>query len=348
MNCSPTNVKTRSPFQHAAPIIGAAGYHVIPVLPKEKAPGEFVGYWRPMTGWSRYCDERPTLDQVTRWYHNSPGANVGICLGTPAGDGLVVFALDFDPTPEGADAFDKIMRQAPRSNFTKAGAKGETRLYRVSHETLSHIGCNKVQLGELGAIDILAHGRQTVAPVSWHPAGVRYRLLNQTEPAPGMPRTWHIPDVEDLPIFDSDDWDKLREAWDGLDGVQATFPKRARQAGPAGCGSAWSEANSAALDDLDAWVPALSLYGCKKKGGCYKAVAHWRPSSTGKSLDQREAHLSISPLGIRDFGADQSYSAVDLVMAAMEKTNSGALHWLQERLGTIRSTMSFNPSGVQL
>jgi hypothetical protein len=49
---------------------------------------------------------------------------------------------------------------------------------------------------------------------------------------------------------------------------------------------------SKALANLDAWVPLLDLYNCRRKHGGYEAVATWRPSSSGRAMATRDIRRS--------------------------------------------------------
>jgi hypothetical protein len=336
----------QSPFQHAAQALWDDGYHVIPVMPWSsedkdgrglgKAPGERIGgRWQLMKDWTRFCGVRPTQDELNEWVARGSGGNLGVCLGAPAGDGLVIFGIDFDPIYDG-DLSD-VMGQCPTSTLTKIGRKGATRLFRASPETLALIGgSQRFALGELGGIDVLAHGRQTLMPWSKHPAGMLYTYA---EP-PRDDGLYHIPAANELPVFDEDHWSKFREALELVPGFEAIVRKPKGGAGPASAfngaeDSVWRVVNEWALNRLDMWVPALELFGVKEnKGeGAFQAVAHWRQSGKGKALRDRGANLSIHPQGIKDFGTGDTYSAVDLVMRARGVKNGEALGWLEEQLG---------------
>jgi hypothetical protein len=91
--------------------------------------------------------------------------------------------------------------------------------------------------------------------------------------------------------------------------------------------------NDAALANLRTWVPALPLYRCRKTARGYEAVPVWRPSSTGRPADQRSCNLKIVPTGIRDFGVDQGYTPLDLVMRALDCDLDQAFKFLADRLG---------------
>jgi hypothetical protein len=98
------------------------------------------------------------------------------------------------------------------------------------------------------------------------------------------------------------------------------------------CGSGpWRRVNDIAIANLDKWIPQLNLYNCKReRDGSYKAVATWRPSNTGRPIEQRKRNLSISGRGIKDFGDDRGYSPIDLVMAARSCEFWDAHDWLEQ------------------
>ena len=80
-------------------------------------------------------------------------------------------------------------------------------------------------------------------------------------------------------------------------------------------------------------MPALMLYRCRRTQKGYEAVPTWRPSTTGRELGKRHRNLKIVMDGIRDFGADQGYTPLDLVMAACGCDLDTAFRFLSERLG---------------
>ena len=75
------------------------------------------------------------------------------------------------------------------------------------------------------------------------------------------------------------------------------------------------------------------LYRCRRTQKGYEAVPTWRPSTTGRELEKRHLNLKIVPEGIRDFGADQGYTPLNLVMAACDCDLDTAFRFLSERLG---------------
>ena len=110
-------------------------------------------------------------------------------------------------------------------------------------------------------------------------------------------------------------------------------PSAAEPIGDGDDDSPHRQLNNAALANLDAWVPALSSTAAGRRRSGYEAVPIWRPSTTGREPGKRHRNLKIVPEGIRDFGADQGYTPLDLVMAACGCDLDTAFRFLSERLG---------------
>jgi hypothetical protein len=80
-------------------------------------------------------------------------------------------------------------------------------------------------------------------------------------------------------------------------------------------------------------VPALDLFRCRRTSQGFEAVAKWRPSTEGRKNEDRRRNLKIASNGIKDFGVDQGYTAIDLVMAALGCDLETAFVFLDGRLG---------------
>ncbi len=66
-----------------------AGFSVIPVTPRQKAPILYA--------WEKYSTTRSTKEEIERWWKGAPNANVGIALGPANGtDGRYLFVVDQD------------------------------------------------------------------------------------------------------------------------------------------------------------------------------------------------------------------------------------------------------------
>jgi len=321
-----------SPFSASASDLQALGYSVLPLIPADwsshagrgKCPGEYrSGGWQGMSKWQRFRDTTPSAFELGLWA-KAPGANIGLLMGTVARKDLHVVVLDFDA--QDADVLDTLLRSAPASPMVKRGAKGESRFYLAPKtlKTASYDGPDGRLLDRLTGFDT----RQTVVPPSIHPET-------------GKPYVWLAGPVraDELPVLTDDDMTALEEALEvcgwSRERVSAGKDRAPR---PPRCGELdpddiWSETKSAALANLPAWVPALDLYGCRPARGGFEAVATWRASSTGQAIPDRKRNLSIQRDGIKDFGTNQTYSAIDLVMAARDCEQAEATDWLRERLG---------------
>ena len=350
-----------SPLQSAAENLLSLGYRIVPIMPRQKAPGEFVGgRWKAMDGWPRYKSTAPTKWELGMW-GKWPDANIGVVLGSPVGDGLVVIAIDLDLRDP--DELRAVMGQLPPTPMSKAGAKGETLFFRASPEFKSR--AFKRPTGEIdektgrpkteGIADLLTGNatKQTVVPPSRHPDGFDYRWLRGPVAA------------RDLPIFGPGAMERFEEAlralgWEASGASSAPAGLvRARQATSApastqGSGSTdetvFSELNRRALNNLAAWVPELGLFNCRPARGGFEAVATWRSSSTGRPDSERKRNLSIQSSGIKDFGTETTYSPIDLVMNANGGGFGDAYQWLSMILDPVDETgvvITFDPTKRQ-
>lgn len=320
-----------TPFAAAAPALSALGFTPIPLIPHDcgthagrgKAPGECRGgHWSGMSKWQRFRDTTPSAFELGLW-SKAPGANIGLMMGTVARKDLHVVVLDFDATDP--DALDTLLRAAPASPMVKRGQKGQSRFYLAPKtlKTASYDGPEGRLLDRLTGFD----ARQTVVPPSIHPATLQ-------------PYVWLAGPVraDELPVLTEEDVEALEEAletcgWERGGRQRKENPRRQSVSGEIDPDDIWSETKSTALSHLDAWVPALDLYNLRPARGGYECVATWRASSTGKPIPERKRNLSIQRDGIKDFGTNDTYSAIDLVMAVRECEQAEATDWLRVRLG---------------
>lgn len=339
-----------SPFAQAAPHLSALGWAPIPIVPPSvtriksagKAPGSLVaGHWQAMAGWSKFRDCPPTTFQMSLWMQ-WPEAGCGVLLGTPAGvsaDGerLVLIGIDID---QDGDALDTLLRCLPATPTAKAGRVGETRFFRASEKITSR-SYDRVPTHESGGgrlVDLLASGRQSVVPASYHPKT-------------GTPYVWigEPVEVQSLPIFTESDLEVLEEnlellGWERPDisARPAASERMPRAHGDYGSDE-WAETNGEALARLSEWFPLLNLPKTRQtRSGTWTAVPTWRASNSDRPLDLRKANLSASsgagsvPAGIRDWGAsgtDASLTAIDLVQRALDLSAGETKDWLRETLG---------------
>jgi hypothetical protein len=242
-------------------------------------------------------------------------------LGPQAGvNGLHLIAVDIDTdVPEEVAAIRSVL---PGSPCAKRGAKGETQFYLAPATVVSR---PYNDAGKRRMLDLLCAGRQTVMVPSIHPTT-------------GKPYVWITPDaldaidVADLPVLPADIADRLAEALKPFGHEPEAVRLGERGDADLDGESVHRSLNDAALANLDAWVPALQLHGCRQVAGKYKAVAHWRASSSGRPLAQRATNLAISADGIKDCGENKGYTPLDLVMAACGADLDTAFTWLQDRV----------------
>jgi hypothetical protein len=319
---TPAPTPSSSPFADFAANYRENGLSVIPCAAGAKFPGQYNAAhgWRAAWDWQKFCDRMPTGYEVSVW-DRWPDAGICMPLGAASGvNGLHLVAIDIDTdVPAEVTAIKSVL---PGSPCAKRGAKGETQFYLASAAVVNRPfnDANKRRM-----LDLLASGRQTVMPPSVHPDL-------------GTPYVWITPDaldgidIADLPILPDDISDRFAAALAPF-GYAPEAP-RLGAAGSAelGIDNPHRSLNDAALANLDAWVPALQLHGCRQYGSKFKAVAHWRPSSSGRPLTKRATNLAISPDGIKDCGENKGYTPLDLVMAACGADLDTAFSWLQARV----------------
>jgi len=114
---------------------------------------------------------------------------------------------------------------------------------------------------------------------------------------------------------------------------------------PHASGDDFKRVNDAALSSLQAWVPELF-----PKARVHPSTNGYRVTSKDLGRDLQE-DLSIAPTGIMDFGLEQGFTAIDLVMRWSSLTTpKDALHWLAERTGvqlTKKRRLHLVPSTVR-
>jgi hypothetical protein len=311
------------PFGLAYARLVEHGYAVLPIMPGTKKPGlprNNNGGWMDFPGWTTF---QPTLVHLKHWALSSAG--IGVLCGPRSG---YLIVIDIDTNDSGILA--ALCKILPVTPVKKKGARGESWFYYApgvsSHSWV--INGRKV-------VEILGDGRQTVLPPTIHPdLGEPYRWTGS--------KTLEELRPEDLPLLPPDIIEQI-------DAVLAPFgyvppasqSRRGEHNGEcASCDASLLDASDAphrqlnedALANLAAWVPALDLYNCRPYRQGYEAVPKWRPSSTGRDVRLRNRNLKITPNGIRDFGDNKGYTAIDLVMAAQECDLETAFNFLDEQL----------------
>lgn len=327
-----------SAYARAAGRLRDMGYHPMPAKPGEKVPGYFeVGRWSHMARWQDWCRRMPPEFLHERWA-SWPDAGVSIAHGA-----VVAADVDTDRT----DVAAAVLAALGPSPVRRRGQKGWMGYYRPCR------GCE-----ELGArlrwyhpdvfianndgkrswpplVELLLHGTQSVVPPTIHPdTGQPYHWLT--------PDTLEDTQLGDLPELPTDPTARL-DAELGKLALSRENPNRRDRSDairdPTQAGAhdlekpRFRSINDRALAALDHWFPALGLPKTRQRAaGSWEAVAAWRPSSSGRPLEKRGPNLHASPTGIRDFGDGETYTAIDLVIAARGNGFDAAVDWLDSFL----------------
>jgi hypothetical protein len=293
------------------------GFAAVPIMPGTKRPGFFfAGMWIGLANWQRrFSGGPPPESERERWATGDTG--VGVVAGQ-ASHGLIAVDIDSeDPAIQAA-----LKNVLPPTHVRKTGARGETLFYHGPEITQSH----SWNIAGTRVVDLIGPGRQTVLPPTIHPdTGAPYRWSGSESLEDLQPH--------ELPTLPSDIAEQITAALLPLGYRPEPQPHEGGGDGDGAGDSPHRLLNNEALADLDAWVPALMLYRCRRTHKGYEAVPTWRPSTTGRELGKRHRNLKIVMDGIRDFGADQGYTPLDLVMAACDCDLDTAFRFLSERLG---------------
>jgi hypothetical protein len=304
------------------------GFAAIPIMPGTKRPGFLhAGQWLGLSNWQRRFNRGVPAQSVrARWAAGDTG--IGVITGA-ASHGAIAIDIDTDDKTIMA----AIVGVLPPTPIKKRGAKGETLFYYGPQITTS----TSWNLDGRRVVDLIGPGRQTVLPPTLHPDT-------------GLPYVWTGTDAledvrpDELPELDADIVEKISAALAPFGyQVDATKPAAARKRGGDGGDDATPhrQLNDLALAKLEAWVPALGLYRCRRARHGYEAVPAWRPSTTGRPPEKRHLNLKIVPEGIRDFGADTGYTPLDLVMVALGCDLASAWTYLSDRLGFAEVDIGF-------
>lgn len=316
-----------SPYLLAAARLRDAGYHPLPVMPGAKVPGQLLDDgWRPMPRWSQHCDAPPHEFFHSRW---AEWPDAGVCIA----HGLVV-GLDIDTDRK--DVAEAALSAVGPSPVRRKGSKGWMGYYRPGKAAEGHTA--RVRWYDADGVvcaELLLRGTQSVIPPSIHPGT-------------GQPYRWITPDsledtpLDDLPELPDDAVDRLDAAFAAI-GLTRKLPSArpdltAFGRPEANCHAlekSWGrDLNDRALAAIDSWWPALDMPKSRQRGpGSWEAVPWWRGSNSGRSLDQRNPNLKATPNGIVDFGADRTYTPIDVVMAARDCSASSAADWLRQYVG---------------
>lgn len=311
-----------SAYLAAAAKLRDGGYHPLPVMPGAKVPGVVLeGQWRPMPGWQNWCDRQPPEFMHDRW---TDWDGAGVCIAHGA-----VVGLDVDTDRK--EVADAAVEAAGPSPVRRRGRKGWMGYYRPGAAAEGQVARLR-WYDEDGKVcaELLLHGTQSVIPPTIHPET-------------GQPYRWITPDtlegtaLADLPELPPDAVARLDAAFAAV-GLTRKKPGQRPDLRDYGRAAATDHdlekphgrsVNDRAMRAIDAWWPALGMPKSRQRGpGAWEAVPFWRPSGGGRMVDARNPNLRAVPTGIVDFGADRSYTPIDVVMAARDCSYDGAVDWL--------------------
>jgi hypothetical protein len=108
--------------------------------------------------WTRFCDNRASIDEASTFIEKETSSNLAVCLGRASG----IIALDLDCNDP--EILDIILPFLPPSPVEKVGSKGWTRFFAFNGEHSQIVKHN----GEV-VIEILSSGKKTTIPPSIHP-----------------------------------------------------------------------------------------------------------------------------------------------------------------------------------
>ena len=323
-----------SPYAQSSSSIYEQGYAPIPLMPREKRPGDYSsGTWRGMKNWTEFSDVGE--GQVLEW-QDWPDANIGVLHTDLFG------AVDFDEDTAGChEEIKSILAELDGAIVRRKGSKGYIQYFRLDGSLRSR----KYQINKVNALEFLARGNQSVLPPSIHP-DTRSPYVWLTEDS------LEDIDLDELPLITRGVMDDIeailrRSGWQA-EKVDVEQRRSVAQGDEPPLDSINGFVNWHSMQDFAAWVPELSGLDrlIRRGNGGYAGVALWRSSGTGRPSEKRKRNLSISPHGIKDFGTGETFSPIDLVMRSENLDLDAAGDWLFERVGEKSTPFSFPDLGI--
>jgi P4 family phage/plasmid primase-like protien len=146
----------RNPLLDAALSYCRRGWSVIPLKPRDKRPT--IDSWQP------YQLRLATEEEISKWWHQNPKANIGLVAGAISG----FFVVDADG-PEAVQTLSKSGLPPTPAVQTSPGK----RHYYSRHPGFPIPNAVRIAPG----LDIRGDGGYVVAPPSTHPSGSSYQWL---------------------------------------------------------------------------------------------------------------------------------------------------------------------------
>lgn len=150
------------------------GYHILPIIPEEKAPGKYhIDHWRPYAGWSKHCERETKTFEISIW-SRWPSCAIGVACGNVAG-----VDIDIGDDPDLAIRIEQLARKM----------LGDTDAVRIGHapkRLLVYRTTEPFKKIKKGVIEVLCDGQQFVA----------YGIHQDTK----KPYQWPFDEIADTPV----------------------------------------------------------------------------------------------------------------------------------------------------
>jgi hypothetical protein len=292
----------------------ANGYRPVPVNGK-----------RPrIKGWPNLKMQEAQVDGYIRKYDDH--TNTGIICGT-------IVAIDIDvPDPATAEKLIAHLMDAPAAMQAPCRTGKAPKclfLFRAAVPSTKRSTGRYAINDQECLVEVLGVGQQFVAYGEHPDTGASYTWQN------GEPLTVPLATLPEIAAADIDAF--LTDAEAILAAAGSPIKKAAaHDTQSKGGDTFWTRVNSAALANVDAWVPSLFASARRESG-----TGAWRVSSKdlGRSLDE---DISIHGDGVRDFGEERPSTPIQLVIDyGGAATPKDAAHWLCERLGVDPSSLGW-------
>ena len=314
-------------FSSEAPRYWGRGLTVVPIEPGTKKPA------KELTGWNGFLAAPPNNEKQEALLKRYPDHGVGLLLGSEIVPGHLLIALDADDDQLVVPLLKwlKLNRHQRRVILSaKKGKRGATLFVLVPKGARVKSTVIKGS-GDLGNIDILAGGKQTVMPGSIHPdTGLEY--VDIETPLLEAP-------FDQLPILEADELKVLGAAL-GSEHIQSILAGEATH--DAGVALTARLISAGATDEMVTGIFTAFLPGTYA-GNSLSELPGWIESARAKGFDQkgertRENQTAILVNLCRESGAELFNDGNETAYATVPTadgwrtvaiTSSDFKHWLR-------------------
>lgn len=256
-----------------------AGYHVMPIRPKQKVP--------LLKGYPAFSHTPPTEEQYEFWAKEYPNSNIGGILGLSTG----ICVLDFDYIEKKLvdEIIEALVEPGYVADCRRKGSKNFALFFRYN-SAISNTPHKWIIEGQT-ALEFFSDGRFIVLPPSYHPDTQKdYYWLEGCDPL-------YYKNLCELPLYPANGHEIISRIINKYHQkeIKKVFPAEVKgYKPPFGTTPFISEISTLALNNLDLWVPNFFSNLKKKDNGAYQGLPLYRESDNPTAL-------SIHPTGIRDF-----------------------------------------------